>query len=63
MVPFIPVNKMVAKIDDLVLGSRKDIKKDHNKAQGLLLVAKFVLANFLKISKHSNYGLELDVST
>ena len=63
MVPFIPVNKMVAKIDDLIIGKRKDIKKDHNKAQGLLLVAKFVLSNFLKISKNSNYGLELDVST
>lgn len=61
--PFIPVNKMVQKIDELVLGSKKEIKKNHNKAQGLLLVAKFVLRNFLNLSKSSNFSLELDMST
>ena len=63
IVPFIPINRLDEVIDDLVSGDRKVIIKDHNKAQGALLISKFVLRNFMGLCKHSNYSLELDKPT
>jgi len=63
IVPFIPVSNISRRIDQLISAERSEIIKDHNKSQGMLLIAKFVIRNFLKLCKVTNYSLELEVKT
>ena len=63
IVPFIPINDLGKVIDSMIIKDASKIKKDHNSAQGALLVSKFVLRNFMSLCKNSNYSLELDKST
>jgi hypothetical protein len=63
IVPFIPINNLSQVLGDLIISKKKLIKKNHNKAQGILLVSKFVLRNFLGLCKSSNYSLELEEPT
>ena len=61
IVPFIPIHKIDTKIDSFLLETKEEITKDHNKAQGLLLISKFVIKNFLNLCQFSNFSLELEV--
>lgn len=63
LVPFIPINKLDEVFDSLIPSTEAEVKKDHNKTQGLLLVCRYTLRNFLGIYESSNYSLELEKPT
>lgn len=63
LVPFIPINKLDEVFQKLIPLKAKEIKKNHNKTQGMLLVCKYTLRNFLGIYESSNYSLELEKPT
>ena len=62
IVPFIAINKISKKLKSIIPNEESDIKKDHNHAQGSLLISKYLLNNFFELFDNDNFLASLEVN-